>query len=482
MPDMSPATSIGPVIALVGRPNVGKSTLFNELTRSRDALVADHAGLTRDRQYGRGALGDRPYIVVDTGGMGDSEAGVEAGMQSQARQALDEADTVLFLVDGRTGITAADETLADELRRQGVPVTVVVNKTDGVDDRVAAGEFHALGLGEPVAIAAAHGAGVASLIGQVLERMPTDEGSTSPGISASAEGIRVAVIGRPNVGKSTLVNRLLGDERVVVYDEPGTTRDSVFVPFVRDDQSYTLIDTAGVRRRSRVTETVEKFSVVKTMQAIEAAHAVIMVVDAHDGISEQDAHLIGHVLDAGRALVLAVNKWDGLSSEHKRMLRRHLDVKLGFLDFARTHHISARHGTGVGELFDSVQRSYRAAMTDVATSELTRLLNDAISTNQPPLVRGRRIKLRYAHQGGRNPPVIVVHGNQAERLPQAYQRYLINTFRRELDLWGTPLKLELRTTDNPFADKPQEPTKRQQQQRRRVVQRARKNRTKRKRR
>lgn len=480
MSEASSMSNLEPVIALVGRPNVGKSTLFNALTRSREALVADHPGLTRDRQYGRGAVGDAPYIVVDTGGMGEPGDDLGDDMQAQARQALGEADAVLFLVDGRAGMTAADEALANELRRQTVPVTVVVNKTDGIDDRVAASEFHALGLGEPAAVAAAHGAGVASLIARVLARV---DGSGPEEPVDEAEGaIRVAVIGRPNVGKSTLVNRLLGDERVLVYDEPGTTRDSVFVPFVRDGQPYTLIDTAGVRRRNRVTETVEKFSVVKTMQAIKAAHVVIMVVDAHDTISEQDAHLIGHVLDAGRALVLAVNKWDGLGREDKQTLRRQLDVKLGFLDFARSHHISALHGTGVGQLFDSVRRGYQAAMTDIGTAELTRLLTDAVEANEPPLVRGRRVKLRYAHQGGRNPPVIVVHGNQAERLPQTYQRYLINTFRRELDLWGTPVRLELRTTDNPYADRPQKLNKRQKQQRQRLIKHTRKNRAKRKRR
>lgn len=480
MTPTAPTAGMEPVIALVGRPNVGKSTLFNQLTRSREALVADQPGLTRDRQYGRGVLGDHAHIVVDTGGMGEPDGELGEGMEDQARRALDEADAVLLVVDGRTGITAGDETLAAELRRQGRPVTVVVNKTDGIDDRVAASEFHALGLGEPVPVAAAHGAGVGSLIGDVLAGL--NGAGLAPVVDEAEDTIRVAVIGRPNVGKSTLINRLLGDDRVLVYDEPGTTRDSVFVPFERDGQPYTLIDTAGVRRRSRVSEAVEKFSIVKTMQAIEAAHVVIMIVDARDSITEQDAHLIGHVLDAGRALVLAVNKWDGLDGEQKTMIRRQLDLRLGFLDFARTHHVSALHGTGVGELFHSVQQGYRAAMTDIGTGELTRLLTDAVEANQPPLVRGRRVKLRYAHQGGRNPPVIVVHGNQAERLPQTYQRYLINTFRRELDLWGTPVRLELRTTDNPYADRPQKLTKRQQQRRQRLIKHARKGRARHKRR
>ncbi|WP_435100440.1 ribosome biogenesis GTPase Der [Arhodomonas sp. AD133] len=472
-----------PVIALVGRPNVGKSTLFNFLTRTRDALVADYPGLTRDRQYGLGKVGPRPYIAVDTGGMGEDDDGVHLGMRSQAQQAVEEADVVLFLVDGRSGVTSADEELATALRRSGKPVVLVVNKTDGVDAQVALTEFHALGLGEPRAIAAAHGRGVAALMDDVLDAVPERAGAAGVPLPQEAEGaIRVAVVGRPNVGKSTLVNRMLGEERVLVYDEPGTTRDSIFVPFERDGTPYTLIDTAGVRRRARVREAVEKFSAIKTLQAVEAANVVIMVIDARETVSEQDAHLIGHVIDAGRALVLAVNKWDGLDGDQKTSVRRSLDVKLGFLDFARVHFISALHGTGVGLLYEAIQRAYDAAMANIDTHRLNQILTDATATHQPPLVQGRRVKLRYAHQGGRNPPVIVIHGNQTGRLPHAYRRYLMNVFRRELDLWGTPLRMEFRTGDNPYADKPNTLNARQQARRRRLMRHVKKQKAKRKKR
>jgi len=457
-----------PVIALVGRPNVGKSTLFNYLTRTRDALVADFPGLTRDRQYGRGKVGPRPYIVVDTGGMGEDESGVYEGMQSQALQAVREADAVLFLVDARGGATAADTDLAGELRRTGKPVYLIANKVDGIDERSAAGAFYELGLGEPAPVAAAHGRGVTGLIERVLDELP--ERAAEAVFPEEAEGsIRVAVVGRPNVGKSTLVNRLLGEERVVVYDEPGTTRDSIFVPFERDGDPFTLIDTAGVRRRARVHESVEKFSVIKTLQAVEAAHVVIMVLDAHETVTDQDAHLVGHVIDAGRALVVAVNKWDHLDADQKQTVRRAMDVKLGFLDFARIHYISALHGTGVGLLFDSVRRAYRAANRELTTPELNHVLREAVSAHAPPVTRGRRVKLRYAHQGGRNPPVIVVHGNQTERLPAAYRRYLVNTFRKAFDLGGTPVRLELRSGENPFEGRRNKLTPRQEGKRRRMM-------------
>ncbi|WP_018717262.1 ribosome biogenesis GTPase Der [Arhodomonas aquaeolei] len=459
-----------PVIALVGRPNVGKSTLFNYLTRSRDALVADYPGLTRDRQYGLGRVGGRAYIVVDTGGVGEDEAGINQGMQGQARQAVAEADAVLLLVDGRTGLTGADEALAATLRRAGKTVWLVVNKTDGVDPRLAVTDFHALGIGEPRAIAAAHGRGVPALMDEVLAALPAEGAGDHPPVDEAQDAIRVAVVGRPNVGKSTLINRILGEDRVLVYDMPGTTRDSIFIPFERDGQAYTLIDTAGVRRRARVREAVEKFSIVKTLQAIEAAHVVVMVVDAQGLVSEQDAHLIGHVLEAGRALVLAVNKWDGLEEGHRNEVRRSLDVKLGFLDFARVHFISALHGTGVGLLYDTIGQAYAAAMAELETPRLNQILTDATAAHAPPLVRGRRVKLRYAHQGGRNPPVIVIHGNQTARLPEAYRRYLSNTFRRELDLWGTPLRLEFRTGDNPYADRANTLSARQRARRRRLMQ------------
>jgi GTP-binding protein len=458
--------AVQPVVALVGRPNVGKSTLFNCLTRSRDALVADQPGLTRDRQYGLGRVGDRPYIVVDTGGLSGDTDGIDGKMADQSLRAVEEATVVLFLVDARQGLTASDEIIASHLRRCGKPVILVANKAEGLSSAVAGAEFHALGLGEPHTVAAAHGQGIGRLMEAVLADLPAPELQEE---EAEAGGIRVAIIGRPNVGKSTLVNRILGEERVVVYDMPGTTRDSIRIPFERDGQSYTLIDTAGVRRRARVKEAIEKFSVIKTLQAIEAAHVVVMVLDAREGVAEQDAGLLGFVLDAGRALVVAVNKWDGLEPGQRENVRRELDVKLPFIAFAKVHFISALHGTGVGELFASVQRAHRSATRKLSTPDLTRLLEDAVATHQPPLVRGRRIKLRYAHQGGRNPPVIVIHGNQTEAVPKAYRRYLENIFRKHLRLEGTPVRIEFRSGENPYAGKRNVLTRRQIEKRRRLT-------------
>ncbi len=466
-----------PVIALVGRPNVGKSTLFNRLTRSRDALVADLPGLTRDRQYGTGRVGPKPYIVVDTGGLSGEEQGIDAHMARQTLLALEEADRVLFMVDGRSGVSAADEIIAGDLRRLAKPVHLVVNKTDGVDADQARADFYSLGLGEPVAIAAAHGRGVNRLMDQVLGALETSPAGEPGGMEdEDGERIRVAVIGRPNVGKSTLINRILGEERVVAFDQPGTTRDSVFIPFERDGQAYTLIDTAGVRRRGRIREAVEKFSVIKTLQAIEQSHVVIMVLDARQGIGDQDAGLLGHVLESGRSLVLAVNKWDGLSQDERHAVRKQLEIKLPFLEFAERHFISALHGTGVGDLYDAVQTAYQSAMSHFSTPDLTRLLESALEAHQPPLVRGRRIKLRYAHQGGRNPPVIVIHGNQTERVPNTYQRYLANHFRKALRLVGTPLRIEFRTGENPYAGRRNSLTGRQIKRRRRLMKHVRKSR------
>lgn len=476
-----------PVIALVGRPNVGKSTLFNKLTRTRDALVADFPGLTRDRQYGIGRVGPAPYVLIDTGGLGEPDDVTYHHMQRQALRALDEADVILFLVDARVGVTPGDETLTRELRQRGKRVWLVMNKIDGVDPDLAAADFHGLGLDTPWPIAAVHGRGVQQLMAAVLEdhcpalvhaAEPADdladgEDEAEVADATSTRPIEVAIVGRPNVGKSTLVNRLIGEERVLVYDMPGTTRDAIRVPFERDGQAFTLIDTAGVRRRSRVKASIEKFSIVKTLQAIEAAQVVIMVLDAHQEISEQDAHLIGHVIEAGRGLVLAVNKWDGLEPGARDRIRRELDVKLGFLDFARPRFISALHGTGVGRLLEEVAQVQRAAHKTLPTPLLNRILSEATEAHQPPLVRGRRIKLRYAHQGGRNPPAIIVHGNQTSALPAAYRRYLVNRFRRELGLWGTPIRLEMRTGDNPYAGRRNKLTPRQQRKRERVIRRRR---------
>ncbi len=455
-----------PVIALVGRPNVGKSTLFNRLTRSRDALVADQPGLTRDRQFGEGRMGERPYIVVDTGGLSGEETGLDGLMARQSWQAVEESDAILFLVDARDGLTAEDENIAARLRSTGKPVWLVVNKVDGLDPDVVAAEFHALGLGEPHPIAAAHGRGVRQLIDTVLATLPAPAERSEE--EEAEQGIRIAIVGRPNVGKSTLVNRILGEERVVAYDMPGTTRDSIYLPFERDGQRYTLIDTAGIRRRSRVKEAIEKFSVIKAMQAIEDAHVVIMLLDAREGISEQDATLFGFILDSGRALVIAVNKWDGLDADQKARIRRELEVKLPFINFARIHYISALHGSGVGELFESVQKAYDSAMRDLPTHRLTEILEDRVQAHPPPVVKGRRIKLRYAHQGGRNPPLIVIHGTQTEAVPDAYRRYLINGFRKALKLEGTPIRIEFKSGKNPYAGRKNVLTKRQIEKRKRL--------------
>jgi GTP-binding protein len=455
-----------PVIALVGRPNVGKSTLFNRLTRSRDALVADQPGLTRDRKYGVGRLGSQPYVVVDTGGIGDDRQGVDVLMEQQVQRAIGEADQVLFILDGREGLTAGDQVIAEGLRRTGKPVTLVVNKTESLDYDSISGDFFALGLGVPVPIAAAHGRGVHGLINGVLEKLPEPD----PAAQLAADpGIQIAVIGRPNVGKSTLVNRLLGEERVVAFDQPGTTRDSIFIPFERDGSKYTLIDTAGVRRRARISEAVEKFSVIKALQSMEQANVVLLVLDAQQGISEQDAGLAGHVVESGRALVVVINKWDGLSGDQRDRVKSEMQRRLPFLDFADWRFVSALHGTGVGHLLAAVDAAYAAATSDLKTAELTEILEVAVAEHQPPMVNGRRIKLRYAHQGGRNPPIIVIHGNQTAKVPAAYQRYLVNRYRKVFDLRGTPLRIEFKTGENPYAGRRNKLTERQQKKRGRLM-------------
>lgn len=443
-----------PVVVLVGRPNVGKSTLFNILTQTRSALVADFPGLTRDRQYGIGKLGPQPYLVVDTGGLMEKTAGLEGLIAKQAWLAIQEADAVLLLVDGRAGPTAADEEIADRLRRLGKRLFLVVNKTEHMERDAAGLEFYALGLGEPYAISAAHNRGVETLMDAVLAAQPAQkeiaEAPELPSAEIPESGIRLAIVGRPNVGKSTLVNRLLGEERVLAFDLPGTTRDSIAIPFEKEGQLYTLIDTAGVRRRSRVDEAIEKFSVIKTLQSIEQAHVVVLVLDARQGISEQDSSLLGFILDSGRALVLAVNKWDRLDQDTRDAVRRDLGRKLSFVDFARIHFISALHGSGVMDLFGSVREAYESATRSLSTPELTRILEGAVAGHQPPLVHGRSIKLRYAHQGGQNPPLIVIHGNRTEHVPASYRRYLINVYRKALGLWGTPLRIEFKGGENPY--------------------------------
>lgn len=434
-----------PVIALVGRPNVGKSTLFNRLTKTRDALVADVPGVTRDRQYGDGKVGDKSYIVIDTGGLSGENEGIDSLMQSQAYLAMKEADIVLFLVDGRSGLTGHDQSIAQYLRQLGKAIIVCVNKTEGMSADIVEAEFYALGLGQPYAISSSHGDGVASLMYELFAELPEDEAQDD-----ECSGIKLAVVGRPNVGKSTLINRLMGEERVVVFDLPGTTRDSIFIPFERNQQRYTFIDTAGVRRRSRVKESLEKFSIIKALQAIEEANVVILMLDAREGLTDQDLHLLSFVLDTGRALIIAVNKWDGMSKDARLFVKQQLERRLPFLDYAKYHYISALHGSGVGLLYDSVDKAYASAMRNLSTSELTALLEDAVKIHQPPLVRGHRVKLRYAHQGGKNPPIIVIHGTQAEHIPDSYKRYLINSFRKWLKLEATPIRIEFKQGENPF--------------------------------
>lgn len=472
-----------PVIALVGRPNVGKSTLFNRLTQTRDALVADYPGLTRDRKYGQAKYQGLQFIVVDTGGISGDEQGIDAAMAGQSLLAVEEADIVLFLVDARAGLTPADEGIAKHLRSSQKPVYLVANKTDGIDAHSETAEFYRLGYEKVWHIAASHGRGVAQLLESTLEplesqfpemRIPEKTVETEEDAEAQRERlqnlpIKLAIVGKPNVGKSTLTNRILGEERVVVYDQPGTTRDSIYIPMQRDEREYILIDTAGVRRRKKISDTVEKFSVIKTMQAIEEANVVLLVIDAREGISDQDLSLLGFVLDSGRALVLAVNKWDGLDPRVKDDIKRELDYRLGFIDFARLHFISAMHGTGVGHLFESVQEAYAAATKRVGTSILTRIMASAQDEHQPPMVRGRRVKMKYAHAGGYNPPVVVIHGNQVEDLPESYKRYLMNYFRRSLKVMGTPIKIEFREGGNPYEGKKNSLTVSQQRKRKRLM-------------
>ena len=436
-----------PIVVIVGRPNVGKSTLFNRLTRSRDAIVADAPGITRDRHYGRGSVGHKPFLVVDTGGFEPvATAGIYHEMARQTRQAVDEADVVLFTVDARAGLTAQDRAIAEELRKSGRRIWVVVNKAEGMQPEVAASEFHALGLGDPLSISAAHGENVSDLVDVVL----AGYGETEAAAEDEATHPRIAVVGRPNVGKSTLVNAVVGAERVIVFGEPGTTRDSIYVDFEWNARPYTLIDTAGVRKRGKIAETAEKFSVVKTMQAIADANVAVLVLDATQEVSDQDAHIAGFILEAGRALVVAVNKWEAVDEHEREMTKRTLDRKLNFLAFARVHFISARLGHGIGALLKSVDAAYAAAMSKLPTPKLTRALQAAVMQQQPPRSGYSRPKMRYAHQGGSNPPRIIVHGTGLDHVPDSYRRYLERFFREAFKLQGTPLKVELKSGRNPY--------------------------------
>jgi GTP-binding protein len=449
-----------PTLVIVGRPNVGKSTLFNRLTKTRAALVADYPGLTRDRHFGRGRAGDRAFLVVDTGGFEPvAKEGILHEMAKQTRQAIAEGDIVIFLVDARAGATPQDRTISQLLRRSGRPVVLAANKAEGLAAERAAAEFYELGLGEPHPISSAHGDNVSELIDVALAAIPGGATAevpvpTAEESAAEATRIKVAVVGRPNVGKSTLVNTLLGEERVIAFDEPGTTRDSIYLDFERDGRRYTLIDTAGVRRRGRVFEAVEKFSVIKTLQAIEDANVVILLLDAQQDVTDQDAHLAGHILEAGRALVVGINKWDGLPADRREDVKRDFDRKLSFLAFAHHHYISAKEGRAIGELMASVDAAYAAAMAKLPTPRLTRALQQAVIRQQPPRAGMGRPKLRYAHQGGQNPPLIIIHGSALAHIPETYRRYLEHFFSDAFQLRGTPLRIQFKTGANPYARPP----------------------------
>jgi len=458
-----------PVVSIVGRPNVGKSTLFNALTRTRDALVADRPGVTRDRQYGICRVGQEPCVLVDTGGLvGDPDEGIDALTNRQVMQAIGESDLVLFVVSARDGLTVADEEVAETLRRENRDVLLVANKTDGTDVDVSTAEFAALGFGEVLPVAAAHRRGLDALVKAVGDRLPPAEPVAE---EADDDGRRrLAIIGRPNVGKSTLVNRLLGEERVMAFDMPGTTRDTIAVDYERDGTAYELIDTAGVRRRARIDEAVEKFSVIKALQAIARAHVVVLLLDGREGLTDQDMTLLSHVLDEGRGLVIAVNKWDGLDPDHRALVLDTLDRKLGFVPWARRIRISALHGTGMDLLMKCVDEAYESATRDIPTPELTRVLTRAFEAHQPPMSQGRTARLRYAHMGGKLPPRIVIHGNRVDTVPDSYRRYLENTFIKAFKLAGTPVVIELRGGGNPYRNKKNKLTERQLRKRKRLKQ------------
>ena len=442
-----------PVLALVGRPNVGKSTLFNRLTKSRDAIVADFAGLTRDRHYGNGKQDKHEYIVIDTGGFEPSaESGIYKEMAKQTRQAVAEADVVVFVVDGRGGVSAQDHDIANYLRKLGKPTVLCANKAEGMTDGSRLVEFFELGLGEPLQVSAAHGQGIRSLIYAALEplHLEADDETVFP---EDPSVIKLAVAGRPNVGKSTLINAWLGEERLVAFDMPGTTRDAISIPFERDGQKFELIDTAGIRRKGKIFEAIEKFSVVKTLQAIEGANVVVLLLDATQGVTDQDAHIAGYILDSGRAVVLAVNKWDAVKGYDRELLQRSIDLRLSFLKFATIHMISAKTRHGLGPVWKSITGAHKAAMCKMSTPVLTRLLEEAVAFQAPPRAGMFRPKPRYAHQGGMNPPVIIVHGNSVEHITDSYKRFLEGRFRKAFDLMGTPLRVEMKGSTNPYSGK-----------------------------
>ncbi len=441
-----------PVLALVGRPNVGKSTLFNRMTKSRDAIVADFAGLTRDRHYGQGRLGKHEYIVIDTGGFEpDASSGIYKEMAKQTQQAVAESDVVIFVVDARAGLSAQDHDIAKYLRRIGKPCLLVANKSEGMREGIQSGEFYELGLGDVLSVSAAHGQGVRDLVELALEPLHLPEDENEAEVDTST--IKLAVAGRPNVGKSTLINTWLGEERLVAFDMPGTTRDAITVPFERDGQKFELIDTAGLRRKGKVFEAIEKFSVVKTLQAIESANVVLLLLDAEQGVTDQDAHIAGFILESGRAVVVAINKWDAVDEYQRQLVQRSIETRLPFLKFANLHFISAKKRQGLGPVWASIAQAHRAAMCKMSTPVLTRLLLEAVQFQTPQRGGMFRPKLRYAHQGGMNPPVIIIHGNSLEHVTETYKRFLEGRFRKAFNLAGTPLRIEMKTSQNPFADK-----------------------------
>ncbi len=458
-----------PVVAIVGRPNVGKSTLFNCLTASRAALVSDLPGMTRDRQYGEADIANRRFIVIDTGGLTQTKDNLDHLTMAQSLLAMQEADKILFVLDARSGITAADQHIAEQLRALNKQIYLVANKTEGLDLTFAIADLYQLGFGEPHPIAAAHNSGIAELVSTLFknDHIVIISNEKDP-------GIKLAFVGRPNVGKSTLTNRMLGEERVIVSDQPGTTRDSIFIPLERFNTRYTLIDTAGLRRRGKVFETTEKFSVVKTLQAIHAAHVVLFMMDAHESATDQDLRLLGFILESGKALVIAINKWDDLTTYERDLARTAIDRRLNFVSFVRIHTISALHGTGVGHLFASINEAYESATKKLSTPKLTTILREIVKTHAPPLVQGRRIKLSYAHTGGHNPPLIIIHGNQVKSLPASYIRYLANTFQARLKLMGTPVQIQLKNSENPYRDKKNVLTEKQQRKKTRLIHHSRK--------
>ena len=458
-----------PVIAIVGRPNVGKSTLFNRITRSRSALVADRPGVTRDRQYGPAHHAGRAFLLIDTGGIGENEHDSEQVadlMEEQSILATREAEIVLWIVDGRAGLSAVDETLAGILRPLCKQIYLIINKTEGMDTDMASIEFHGLGMGSPWPISAKQGHGIDDLLDDVVSSLGEEQTNVA---DESENGLKITVIGKPNVGKSTLVNRMLGEKRMLTFDQPGTTRDSIAIPFERENKAYILIDTAGVRRKARVTDKIEKFSIIKSIQAIDSSRIVILVIDAHDGVTEQDANLLGMVVDSGKSLIITVNKWDGLDQTTRARVRGEIERKLGFIDYACTHYISALHGSGVGNVFHTIDHIDKTLTRETSASKLTSFLYNATEAHPPPMVRGRRVKLRYAHIGGHNPIRIIIHGNQIEHVPESYRRYLAKSIRNQLQLKGRPILIEFKSGENPFKGRKNVLTKRQVDKRKRMM-------------